>query len=329
MLDLGSAEAIPYLATRLHADAALLRVTPLGGGVSNTVVLVEAPGLRVVVKQALEKLRVEQDWYCTRHRIFNEVEGLRALQAVLRRGAVPEVLFEDREQYLFAMEAAPAGIPTLKDELMAGRMHPAAAATLGAYLGEWVAATQGDEKWIRVFGGLEVFDNLRLDPYYRTAARRHPDLAPVIERTMEECTARRVALVHGDYSPKNVLLWNDRITLIDCEVVHYGDPSFDAAFFINHLVLKSFYRREWREDLKEMAEFFWRALRSSLPPSFGWLEGAAMRHLGCLMLARVDGKSPAEYLRDEVLKQRVREAARNLMLRSPPSADGLFERLHS
>jgi 5-methylthioribose kinase len=327
LLDLGSREAIPYLASKLNTDSAHLRVTPLGGGVSNTVVLAEAPGVRAVVKQALERLRVEQEWFCTRERIFNEVEGLRALGRVLPAGAVPEVLFEDREEWLFGMEAAPAGTVTLKDELLSGRSNFEAAAVLGAYLGSWVSATQGDEECKRKFGGLEIFDNLRLDPYYRATAQRHPELAPGFTALIEECKARRVALVHGDYSPKNVLLWGPRVTVIDFEVVHYGDPSFDAAFFTNHLVLKAFHQPEWTGIFEEMAERFWKALRSSLPPEFGWLEGAAMRHVGCLLLARVDGKSPAEYLRDAAVKQRVREGARALILDPPATAVQVFERL--
>ena len=166
MLDLGSQEAIPYLASRLDTDSAQLRVTPLGGGVSNTVVLAEAPGVRAVVKQALERLRVEQDWFCSRERIFNEVEGLGALGRVLPAGAVPEVLFEDREEWLFGMEAAPAGTVTLKDELLSGRSNFEAAAVLGV-MGSWVSATQGSEEcsassaawrfsiisgWIRITG---------------------------------------------------------------------------------------------------------------------------------------------------------------------------------
>ena len=302
-------------------------MTPLGGGVSNTVVLAEAPGVRAVVKQALERLRVEQDWFCTKERIFNEVEGLRSLDQVLPAGAVPHVLFDDRDEWLFAMEAAPAGTATLKDELLAGRSNPGAAAVLGGYLGCWAGATQGREECKRKFGGLEIFDNLRLDPYYRATALRHPELAPRFLALIEECAARRVALVHGDYSPKNVLLWGDRVTVIDWEVVHYGDPSFDAAFFTNHLVLKAFHRPERAGVFGDMADQFWTALRSSLPAEFEWLEGAAMRHLGCLLLARVDGKSPAEYLRGAAVKQRVREAARALILAPPVTAAEVFERL--
>jgi fructosamine-3-kinase len=327
LLDLGAPEALPYLAARFRTDPALLQVTPLGGGVSNIVVLAEAPHVRAVLKQALEKLRVEQDWFCSRDRIFNEVTGLRALASLLPAAAVPAVLFEDREQCLFAMEAAPRDAPNLKDLLLAGRAPAGVGATLGSYLGQWVAATYQRPEWRETFGSLEIFDNLRLDPYYRATALRHPDLAPHFESLIEECSARRVALVHGDYSPKNVLLWDGRPTLIDLEVAHFGDPSFDAAFFTNHLVLKSFYRPSSRAAFAAMAAEFWTALRAALPAGLDWFEPATIRHLGCLMLARVDGKSPAEYLRDPELRGRVRDHARRLILRPPATIAAHARRL--
>ena len=85
-----------------------------------------------------------------------------------------------------------------------------------------------------------LFDELRVDPYYRTAARRHPDLAPRIEAliaAMDRPDDERT-LVLGDFSPKNILVHAGGLILLDFECAHAGDPAFDLGFFLTHLMLK-------------------------------------------------------------------------------------------
>ena len=113
---------------------------------------------------------------------------------------------------------------------------------------------------------------------------------------------------------------------IDFEVVHFGDPSFDSAFMLNHLLLKSFARPQWRTIYAEAALGFWRAFLSAIPEA-SWMESATLQHLGWLLLARIDGKSPVEYLREPVLRDEVRQFARNLILAPPQSVAELFGKL--
>src|SRR6202043_2335537 len=126
-------------------------------------------------------------------------------------------------------------------------------------------ASPGNAGWEAEFGDQTVFRELRLDPYYRATAVRHPDLGGRIERLMRKSAARRLALVHGDWSPKNFLVAGSSVMAIDFEVIHFGDPSFDSAFLLNHLVLKSFYRPEWADSYAQAAAGFWRKYRDGVP----------------------------------------------------------------
>lgn len=319
MFDLAIDNVAAYLRRRCRA-------VELGGGVSNTVLLIEASGERFILKQSLAKLRVEQEWYSDRSRIFRESSALQKLDTMLPPGTVPEVLFEDRENFLFAMTAAPPEAETWKAQLLRGLVNADVAAQAGSILGKMIAASWQTPGFQAEFGDQTVFNELRIDPYYRTTARRHPDLARHFAELIAESDRRRISLVHGDWSPKNFLVSERGVMAIDFEVIHYGDPSFDAAFLLNHLLLKSFYRPQWHALYETAAASFWSTLRHCLPKEAGWFEGATIRHLGALMLARVDGKSPAEYIREEALKQNVRRFARALILDRPASIEGVWSR---
>jgi 5-methylthioribose kinase len=316
--------AAEYLRARGMAGE-VVRITELGGGVSNTVLLVEADDQRFVLKQALGKLRVEDDWFSDRERVFRESAAMRWLQPHLGAGSLPEILFEDRENCLFAMTAGPREAETWKALLMRGEADAGIARTIGGMLAKMVSATWRDPEAERAFGDQTVFDQLRLDPYYRTTAARHPDLKPQFERLMRESSSRRVSLVHGDWSPKNFLVSTGEIMAIDFEVTHFGDPAFDSAFLLNHLLLKSFYRPVWGAAFGRAALAFWEACSAGVPAECGWIECATLSHLGCLLLARVDGKSPAEYITDSGLRTRVREFARQLILAPPDHVVDVFD----
>jgi len=301
-------------------------VSALGGGVSNTVLLVEMAESRFVLKQALHRLRVEQDWFSDCSRVFRESAAICRLSPYLLPGSLPEVLFEDRENFIFAMTSAPREAETWKTLLLRGEINPQIAGRIGEL---WIAilrATWRNPRWEIEFGDQTVFDQLRLDPYYRSTARAHPDLAGWFDRLMRESSARRLGLVHGDWSPKNFLIRGDAIMAIDFEVVHFGDPAFDVAFLLNHLALKSFLNSQHKTAYGLAAIKFLEAVRAGLPETPDWLEAATLAHLSALMLARVDGKSPVEYLNGD-LRVQVRRAARDLIVRPPSSMAEVFERI--
>lgn len=327
MFELSASNAGQYLAQRPETAGRRWRITPLEGGVSNTVLLAESDGARIVLKQALAKLRVKEDWYADRSRIRRECAALRRLAPLLAPGAVPRIVLEDEENHLFAMEAAPAGARTWKALLLEGRAPIEIAESVGAMTATMLRQSWGSLEWEQLFGDQAAFDQLRLDPYYRFTARRHPELAPQFEERIELARRRR-ALVHGDWSPKNFLVWGDRVTAIDFEVIHYGDPSFDAAFLLNHLLLKSFFRPQWAPQYAASARRFLEIVAEAVPAPAEF-EATTLRHLGCLLLARIDGKSPVEYIQEEGLKAKIRSFARSLILRPPSSVAAVFASIPS
>ncbi len=325
MVELTADNCARYLAGCGRCDLRRFSIRELGGGVSNKVFLVESENERFILKQALGRLRVEDDWRADRARIFREARALQDAARFLPAGAVPQVLWIDEPNFLFAMTAADPAARSWKSQLLEGEIDAGVAATAGALLGLWIRHTWQEREFGERYGDQTAFDELRIDPYYRTIARRCPQVAEPVERLIAESGARRVSLVHGDWSPKNFLVGNDGVMVIDFEVVHYGDPAFDAAFCINHFLLKCFRRQQWAERYLELARVFWTWLAGlAPPPALEFLEGAAVQHLGCLLLARIDGKSPAEYITEEPLKEAIRWTAMRMILERPGSLEGCY-----
>lgn len=297
------------------------RVTELTGGVSNVVLLVEHPSGRFVLKQALPQLRVQQQWFSDIRRIYTECAGLRAVTPMLGAGSVPEVLFEDQSNYLFGMTAAPEGSEPWKGQLLAGQCDSGVAERVGSMLATIIRESWESEKLANTFGDITAFEELRLDPYYGRVTEVYPDLRWHFDALMHTSRTRRVSLVHGDWSPKNILVKDGVPMVIDFEVLHFGDPSFDAAFLLNHLLLKTFHGIT---EAPSLAKVFWRTLIAQLPPAM-WFEGATIGHLGGLLLARMDGKSPAEYIREE-RKDTIRRFARDLIVTPPRTVGEVWDR---
>lgn len=313
-----SAETVDrYLRERgLLGPGAAVEVRELGGGVSNVVLAVEGEGLRALVKQALPRLRVEEEWLAPRERSLTEAAALE-LAGELVPGAVPSVLDADEDARAIVIALAPDGWTTWKDELLGGRADPRVAARLGTILGTLHAGTvERSDTWR--FADLEAFEQLRIDPYHRTVMRRLPDVAGMVAEAVDELLTTQACLVHGDFSPKNVLVGGDGLWVVDFEVAHLGAPVFDVAFMLNHLMLKSIHRPAGAEGYCECAYAFLGVYGEVAPPELLPDLERLLAHTGCLMLARVDGKSPAEYLTPQE-----REAARRLgreLLAGPPAS---------
>lgn len=321
-LELSAANAAAYLRSQ---GIEAYRVTELGGGVSNIVLRVESDRGPFVMKQALGRLRVEMEWLSDRRRILREEAAVRLLSKVLPPGSSPSVVFSDASNLLFAMTAAPDGSEPWKDRLLRGEIEDGVARASGRILAAMVGHSWHSREAEAEFGDQTVFRELRLDPYYRTTAARHPDLAVRFEALLRKTAARRHSLVHGDWSPKNLLVKGESVFAIDFEVIHYGDPSFDAAFLLNHLLLKSFYRPQWAQGYARLARTFWEEYTANLPPRCDWMEEAVIEHLGCLLLARIDGKSPVEYIREKELRESIRQFARQWIASPPGSLASIYK----
>lgn len=300
----------------------------LAGGVSNRTVRVTFPDGRAwVLKQALPKLRVAVDWFSDPERIHREALALRWYARLAPAGSVPKLVFEDREQYLLGMEAVPFPHRNWKTDLLDGNLNLSHFEQFGAMLGRVHHDAAGHSELAQIFADTSFFESLRLEPYYLYSAGQAPEAAEFLRSLVAETRSKRSTLVHGDYSPKNILVRDDRLVLLDYEVAHFGDPAFDLGFSLSHFCSKAHHLPDRRGDFAAAAGLYWRtycatvgaAGRASADSS--WLEDLeprAVRHtLGCL-LARVAGRSPLEYLSaDECARQR---AAVVPLMADPPES---------
>ena len=330
-LDIEQHDALlDYLRAAGHAEAdESPAFTTLGGGVSSRVVLVERAGRPGwVIKQSLARLRVDVEWYSNPARIHREALGIRWLRDLAPPSSVPALVFEDHEQHLIAMEAVPQPHRNWKTALLAGALEMDHVRQFGHLLG--TIHGRASERRMEVAGAFDdrsVFESLRVEPYYRYTATRIRASAPFIDDLIASVRARRLTLVHGDYSPKNILLYEGRLVLLDHEVVHFGDPAFDLGFSLAHFLSKAHHLEAKRAEFTAATRTYWRAYRDSLgdPPWAGDLEEHAVRNtLGCL-LARVAGRSPLEYLRCTE-RERQQQVVLGLMRGTPGSIDDLVRR---
>jgi aminoglycoside phosphotransferase (APT) family kinase protein len=267
-------------------------VKVLSGGVSGDVVLLDDGSVR---KQFLPKLKVAMEWLSHPARVFREIDSLRAWARIAGQDTVPQVLSVEPESFAYRMTYAEG--PSWKDLLLDGQVRASVAHELGRRLG--LVHRRPDAEAARALAGPGFFPELRIEPYYETVARRHPDLPIPTDFTRE-------TLVHGDYSPKNILVHPGGLWVLDHEVAHWGDPAFDLAFMLNHLLVKAFIRSDSR--YADAARTFLDAYGPSPV-----LERRTMLHLAALMLARVDGKSPLAYLSDDD-RRRLRLLSRRRLL---------------
>ena len=270
---------------------------PLTGGVASDVVRVDVSGKSYCIKFALEKLKVAADWRAPVRRSAAEYAWLSYASRIAPDSA-PRLYGFSAAENGFVMEFIDGPDTFLwKDVLLHGTPEAAAAGTVGSLLGRLHAGSTGKDFDSTGLDNRQDFAALRLDPYIRFTATCHPDVARRLREVADALHAARITLIHGDVSPKNILFRAGSPILLDAECATMGDPGFDVAFCLNHLVLKSVHRPQHRSDLLGMVRGFWVAYARHVTwEPVSDLEARVAGLLPILMLARVDGKSPVEYL---------------------------------
>ena len=292
--------------------------SPLTGGVSSDIWRVDVNGEVFCVKRALGKLKVSADWFASTRRNAYEWAWLNFAARHLP-GNVPTPLAHHPADGILAMSFLPSkDYPVWKSRLLGGEVSVGFAREVGQLVGRLHSVSVGEPSLRDVLGDTESFEAIRLDPYLRATGERHPQLAAHLHALIDRTKEIRIAAVHGDISPKNILVGPAGPVFLDAEASWYGDPAFDLAFCLNHLLLKCLVRPTSQSPyLQSFA-----ALSSAYLDQIDWepragLEWRAATLLPALLLARIDGKSPVEYVTEEAVKQLARDAAIG-MLRTPP-----------
>lgn len=270
------------------------RFRVLRGGVSNRTVWVgRTSGEQWVLKQALPKLRVAVEWLSPPERIGRESLGMRWLARLLPDGSVPRFVFEDPEQYLLCMAAVPEPHRNWKAMLLDNQLVQDDVDQFAGLLA--AIHRERSPEAAQAFEDTSFFESLRLEPYYLYTAAQVPEAADFLLALTEETRATKLSIVHGDYSPKNILVHENRLVLLDEEVIHFGDPAFDVGFSLTHLLSKAHHLGAHRKPFAGAAQRYWSQYAGEAPFT-AQIEPRAVRHTLACLLARVDGRSPLEYL---------------------------------
>jgi aminoglycoside phosphotransferase (APT) family kinase protein len=299
------------------AGAEPLRGEAMTGGVSSDIWRIDTARGPVCAKRALAKLRVAADWQAPIERSRYEARWMRVADEAVP-GCAPRVLGQHPALGVLVMSYLPPTEYQLwKQRLREGIADPATACAVGRMLARIHGFSAARGELAAQFDSDAIFFDIRLEPYLLATARRHVDLAPELEALVTATRSHRVALVHGDVSPKNILVGRRGPVLLDAECAWWGDPAFDIAFCLNHLLLKCL----WNPSATAAFLAAFDALSAAYLAGVDWepreaIERRAAALLPGLLLARVDGKSPVEYITEEAERTRVRKAARSL-LRDP------------
>ncbi len=97
--------------------------------------------------------------------------------------------------------------------------------------------------------------------------------------------------------------------LLDYEVAHWGNPSFDLGFGLTHFLAKALHLPQHGAAFSAAARGFWRCYQARVRLPAASRAGAG-HHLAAVLLARMDGKSPLEYFTDEARRDIVRRLTR-------------------
>jgi aminoglycoside phosphotransferase (APT) family kinase protein len=281
----------------LYRPGDSIEAVPLTGGVASDIAKVILADRTLCVKFALPKLKVQADWRAPVHRNAAEYAWLQVAAAVEPQSAL-QLFGRSEKLHGFAMEFIAGDSAYLwKRELLAQAQDHDEAAKVGDLLGRIHAASAADGFDAGAFDNHDDFHALRLDPYLVYTAGQHPAIAKQIEQMVAEQYQASQVLVHGDVSPKNIMFRDGQAILLDAECATMGDASFDPSFCLNHLVLKAIHLPASTRRYLASAEALWRSYSACV----NWepaatLEARVCRLLPALMLARVDGKSPVEYL---------------------------------
>ena len=279
-----------------------VHVAHLPGGVSCRVWKIIRNTDQWVLKQALPKLDVEADWFSDVERIHREHEVMQQIDLLVPDSKIPKVLHVDYKNHVYMMTFVRDASDTWKSQMMRGVFNPESAKSAAVLLRKiHEFSPKIDEKYQSEFKDQSFFIQLRIEAFHRFLIQKYPELQSDITKLIDELCLEKTCLVHGDFSPKNMLVQdNGQIVLLDFEVAHWGNPVFDVAYCLGHLMLKGWHLNKKNEIFNLISLFldnYESEVRNLIP------------HLGLMLLARMDGKSPVNYIQDPKLKDQIRAIA--------------------
>jgi 5-methylthioribose kinase len=255
---------------------------------------------------------------------------MRYLRQICPAGSITELLFEDSDQHLIVMSAVASPHRNWKEILLASQVERVHVTKFGDLLATIHRESHLRREEIRpLFEDRSFFESLRLEPYYRYTSEKVPEARQFLSELIEETLGCRLSLVHGDYSPKNVLVRGDELVLLDHEVIHFGDPAFDVGFALAHLLSKAHHLPASRRTFIEAALQFVAIYECGIVDLKwdGAFQARAAKHTLACLLARVAGRSTLEYLVPKE-RERQRKIVTELMRKPAETLSAQIEEFH-
>lgn len=296
-------------------DSTALQGQSLPGGISSDIWRIDTDIGPVCAKRALPKLRVSADWRAPIERNLYEARWMRVAN-LAAPGCTPGLIGQHEESGILVMSyLPPRDYPLWKEMLSRGQADVTTATAVARILVRIHQYSAANPELASEFPTDEIFYNIRLEPYLVATAKRHPDLAEVFSSLVATTQANKHTLVHGDVSPKNILIGPGGPVFLDAECAWWGDPAFDLAFLSNHLLLKCL----WNPAAASSFLGCFDTIVDTYLGEVDWEDASDLQRrtahlLPGLFLARVDGKSPVEYITQDSQRERVRRVARALLL---------------
>ncbi len=318
---LNESTVVAYLTNRGIISGSA-EVEELTGGVSNVVLGVKSGAKDLVLKQALPQLKVAAVWKADQRRAIVEANGMKLLHSITPEN-VPDLIDLDPEEFTLTMDRLPRECTVWKTDLLEGVIKPSVGKDLGRILATWHNFGANSKEYLDAYMEDSLFDQLRVTPFYRAVAKVNPGLDNRIQELITEITTIKITLVHGDFSPKNIMITGtDKPIVLDFEVMHTGNPVFDLGFVSAHLLCKYLRTEDSSQKslLRETAIAFINSYDQTcnIP-----VANSLPHHVAVIALARVEGVSPVNYL-DESAKARVQSVTKAAIANPDITFEGLF-----
>ena len=301
------------------------RVRPMGDGLKNLLFRVNTDLQDRMIKQALARVQIKERWWTDRKRIFQEKSCIEILSGILNPDVIPQILLEDRTDFILVTSAPPRDAVLWEDELGRGRIDLQIAVQCGELLATVHNETADKLDLKKTFKDTKPFEQLRLDPFYYRLIQRYPDLKKIIDNKVRLLLRTRQVLVLGDLRPRNVWIDHGQVYLVDFATAHYGHPSFDLAFYSSDLCLKAMRNNIQKAAFLEAINVFWNSyFKIADYEGVEDLEKTAVQDLGCLLLCATDGRQPVTYL-DESTQDLSRRIAQSLIFTDMEKIEDITE----
>ncbi len=291
----------------------VLDMRQIGDGMKNQIYVATTAQQRLLVKQAHSKVQIKERWWLDRKRISAEKNCIDILANILPPDIIPTATLEDRTDFVLVTTAPARDAVLWEDDLAMGRVD----LQIAAQAGELAAAVHNQTHKVRelkkMFSDTKAFEQLRIHPLYETVAGAFPEIQKAVQHQAKELLKPGHALVLADLRPRNIYINNGQVYLVDFATAHFGQPSFDLAFYAADMCLKAMLNHPQKAAYLEAINVFWMAyFRIAEYAKAAEVERTAVRDFGCLLLAQVAGRNPV-YEADEEFRDLTYRVAQSLL----------------